>query len=50
MSYQKKHKTVKKSVIKFDDSNDNRKDLYEIQKETQSVNIDLLNISIILLN
>jgi len=50
MSFQEKHKTVKRSVIEFDDSNNDEEDLHEIQRETQSVSTDLLNIDTVLLN
>jgi len=50
MSFQEKHKTVKRSVIEFDDSDNDEKDLCEMWKETQSISTDSLNINIVILN
>jgi len=50
MSFQEECKTIKRSMIEFDDLSDDEKNLCEMWKETQSVSTDLLNIDTVLLN
>jgi len=50
MSFQEKHKTVKRSVIEFNDLNNDEENLCETWRETQLVSTDLLNIDTVLLN
>jgi len=50
MSFQKKHKTVKRSVIESDDLNNDEENLCETWKKTQLISTNLLNISTVLLN
>jgi len=50
MLSQEEHKTIKRSVIEFDDLSDDEKNLCETQKEIQLMNTDSLNINTVLLN